>query len=274
MTKLEDVRPADCYAHAQRLLAEVQAIRTEMGRSEDARAPLELTDAKPRECLMAAHAALHKISRLADEVGAPPTSFSQATPLREARPGHVLEVIQAVQHRVEGIRAQLKMGEAVALPAIEAARQPADVLVTLIQIGRQISRALERPFTPSDVYETVALASSHATRLGGHASPAPFERKRTPRHCYERLMSCHALIAKKLAKHGETSVAMRVVPAEVAPGDVYDIATLVLGEVVLLHELTGHQPVLSPFGVSAAHWLPSHVDQLARTLEAQLAAVA
>lgn len=245
-----------------------------MGRSEDLRAPLELSDAKPRECLMAANAALNKVSRLAQEVGAVPVSFSQVVQLRDARPGHVLNAIKAVQQQVDAIRQHLKLGETAAVPEIEASRQPADVLVTLIQINRQISRALERPFTPADVYETVAIASSYATRLGSAASPAAFERKRTPRHCYERLMACHAQLGKRIAKHGDTTVAMRVVPAEVVPGDVYDMAMLVLGEVALLSELSGHPPVLAAFGGSKGQWLPGHVDQLARTLEAQLAAVA
>jgi hypothetical protein len=269
MTKLEDVRPGDCYAHARRLLADVGAIRNEMGRSEDARPALELSDAKPRECYFAGLATWHKVSRLAAEVGAAPTSFVHTVPaLREIRPGHVLRLIEAVQHQVDGIKKQLHIAETSDVPAIEASRQPADVLVTLIQVNRQISRALERPFTPSDVFARVEQASAY---VGGTVASAAFERRRTPRHCYERLMACHAAAAKKVAKHGETSTAMRVVPAEVVPGDVYDIATLVLGEVALLHSLTANAPAVYAFESNAeGHWLPSHVDQLARTLEAQL----
>jgi hypothetical protein len=274
MMKLEDVRPADCYAHARRLLADVGAIRTEMGRAEDTRQPLELTEARPRECYFAALATWHKVTRLGAEIGAAPTSFIQNVPaLRELRPGHVLRMIEAVQHHVDGIKRQLHIAETVALPTIEAARQPADVLATLIQVNRQISRALERPFTPGDVFATVAQASAYAAPLGAPPAPAPFERNRTPRHCYERLMACHTAAAKQIAKHGESSVAMRVVPADVAPGDVYDVANLVLGEVALLHSLTANAPAVYAFEPSPeAHWLPGHVDQLARTLEAQLAA--
>ncbi|HET9988433.1 MAG TPA: hypothetical protein VFQ65_07930 [Kofleriaceae bacterium] len=273
MMKLEDVRPADCYAHAQRVLADAGAIRIEMGRSEDSRSALELTDAKPRECYFAALATWQKVTRLAVEVGASLTTHMHEIPaLREVRPGHVLKMIEAVQLQVDSIKRQLQIAETAALPATEATRQPADVLVTLIQINRQVSRALERPFTPSDVYATVSIASAYAAHLGGTATPASFERRRTPRHCYERLMACHAATAKRLAKHGESSVAMRVVPADVLPGDVHDIANLVLGEVALLNSLTANVPVVYPFNPSVeGRWLPSHVDQLARTLEAQLA---
>jgi len=269
MVKTEDARPADCYAHARRLLADVGAIRVEMGRSEDARPALELSEAKPRECYFAGLATWAKVSRLAAEVGAAPTSFVQAVPaLRDLRPGHVLRLIEAIQHQVDGIKKQLHIAETNDVPAIEAARQPADVLVTLIQASRQLSRSLERAFTPSDVFAKVAQASAYVSPA---AAPAAFERRRTPRHCYERLMACHAAAAKKIAKHGETTTAMRVVPAEVVPGDVYDMASLVLGEVALLHSLTANAPAVYAFEPNAeGHWLPSHVDQLARTLEAQL----
>ena len=273
MTKLEDVRPAECFAHAQRLLAEVQAVRIEMGRSEDVRAPLDSSDAKPRECFFAAIATWHKVSRLAAEVGAPPAGLIRTVPsLREIRPGHVLGHIEAIQRQVDAIKKHLHIAETSDKPAIEASRQPADVLVTLIQVNRQVSRALERPFTPSDVFARVEQAAAYA---GGSAvEAASFERRRTPRHCYERLMACHAAAAKKLARYGETSSAMRVVPAEVVPGDVYDLATLVLGEVALLHSLTANAYPVYAFETNAeGNWLPGHVDQLARTLEAQLAAV-
>jgi len=272
MTKLEDVRPADCFAHAQRLLAEVQAIRIEMGRSEDVRAPLELSDAKPRECYFAAIATWHKVSRLAAEVGASPAGLIRTVPsLREIRPGHVLGHIEAIQRQVDAIKKRLHIAETSDVPAIEASRQPSDVLVVLMQINRQISRALERPFTPSDVFARLEQACAY---VGGTAGDVAFERRRTPRHCYERLMACHVAAAKRLAKHGETSVAMRVVPAEVVPGDVYDLATLVLGDAALLHSLTSNAPQVYAFETNAeGYWLPGHVDQLARTLEAQLAAV-
>jgi hypothetical protein len=270
MTKLEDVRPADCYAHAQRLLADVGAIRIEMGRSEDTRAALELSEAKPRECYFAGTATLAKASRLAAEVGAEPTSFMPALPkLRETRPGHVLQLIQAVQHQVDAIKKRLEIKETHDVPAIEAARQPTDVLVTLIQVSRQLSRSLDRPFTPGDVFARLAQVCLYA---GGTPAPAGFERRRTPRHCYERLMACYAAAAKKNAKHGETSVMMRVVPADVVPGDVYDLATLLLGEVALMYSFTDAPPIYVPVEPSGdSHRLPAHVDQLARTLEAQLA---
>jgi hypothetical protein len=63
-------------------------------------------------------------------------------------------------------------------------------------------------------------------------------------------------------------------PTEVAPGDVYDLAWLVLGELAYLHAMTPGAPPVSPLEPFATGFrLPGHVDQLARTLAAQLATI-
>jgi hypothetical protein len=273
--RLDDVRPGDCYSHAQRLLAEVGSIREEMGRTEDKRSLSEVTDARPRDCYFEALATWSKVDRLASEVGAPPARTAQPiSALRELRPGHVIHLIDAMLEQVESIKAQLRISETVQLPVVESSRQPSDVLATLIRINREVSRSLERPFTASDVYRTVALASAYATRLGATIAPAPFTRGRRPQHCYERLLTCHALIGALIAKKGESPVAIRSTPTDIVPGDVYDLASVVLGEIALLHSLTPTAMPLHAFEPTASgHRLPAHVEQLTRTLEAQLAAL-
>jgi hypothetical protein len=274
--KIDDVRPGDCYAHAQRLLAEVGAIRDEMGRAADTRSLPEVTEARPRDCYFEALATWSKVDRLASELGVQPTRMAQTIPaIRDLRPGHVLAVIDAVLEQVDGIKKQLKISESAKAPTVEATRQPSDVLVTLIRINRELSRSLERPFTPADCYRTVALASAYAARLGAAAELAPFERRRKPEHCFERLLACHAAVGKLLAKKGESPLAARGTPTEVLPGDVYDLASVVLGEVALLHSLAPTAMPLYAFEpATSGHRLPAHVDQLARTLEAQLATLA
>ena len=274
--RLEDVRPGDCYAHAQRLLSEVASIRDEVGRTEDLRPVPDVTDARPRDVYFEALATWSKADRLASEIGAPPVRFEQsATTLRDLRPGHVMEVIDAVLLQIDGVKERLAISETIRMPAVEESRQPSDVLKVLIRINRELSRSLERPFTPSDVHRTVALASTYAARLGATGALAPFERRRKPRECYERLLACHAAVAALILKKGETALTARGTPADVLPGDVYDLASLVLGELAFLHSLTTTAMPLHPFEpTSSGHRLPAHVDQLARTLEAQLATIA
>lgn len=273
--KLEDVQPRHCHARAQTLLASVTAIREELGRSEDPRPAPEISDAKPRECYFEALATWQKVERLAAELGVPATRFPHgAPPLVDTVPGHVLQVIDAVASRLEVIRTHLGIPEHAAEAPVDANRQPSDVLALLIRVNRELSRSLERPFTPADVYRVVALASTYAARLGGTAELAPFERKRKPAHCYQRLVACQQALAAAIQKRGQAALSARGVPSEVLPGDVYDIATLVLGELTYLHALTPHAAPVHAFEpLSAGYRLPADVDQLARTLEAQISAI-
>lgn len=272
---IDDVRPHHCLARAQRLLAEVGLVRDELGRAEDARPALAVTDARPRACYFEALATWHKVDRLAAELGLASDRLALPAPAPTAIvPGHVLQVIDAVLARIGAIRARLSIAESVAEPGIEEGRQPSDVLTTLVRINRQLSRCLERPFTPGDVYGVVAMASSYAARLGATADLAPFERGRRPADCYRQLAACHATLAQAVAKHGEPAVAIENPPTDVLPGDVYDLAWQVVGELAFLHARDDKAlPVYGFEPTAAGHRLPSHVDQLARTLAAQLAAL-
>jgi len=272
---LDDVRPHDCLAHAERLLAEVGLIRTELGRAEDGRPPLAVAGARPRACYVVALATWHKVDRLAAELGLASERFAHAAPPPPAIvPGHVWQVIDAVLTRVGAVKQRLQIPELVAPPAIVPGRAPADVLATLLQVNRQLARALERPFTPGDVYGVVALASSYAARLGGTAALAGFARGRRPLDCYRQLATCLAALGAAVARHDEPALTFAAAPTEVAPGDVYDLAWLVLGELAYLHAMTPGAPPVSPLEPFATGFrLPGHVDQLARTLAAQLAAI-
>ena len=184
----------------------------------------------------------------------------------------MLAVIDALLEQVTAIKARLQIGESSSEPAFDSSRQPSDVLGVLIRINRQISRSLERPFAPSDCYQLVALASAYAGRMGATAGVASFERRRQPRHCFERLLACHQTLSTAIAKRGEQASAAPSLPADVLPGDVYDLANLVLAEIVYLHSLTPNAEPVHAFEVApSGHRLPAHVDQLARTLHAQLA---
>ncbi|HUS30131.1 MAG TPA: hypothetical protein VMZ53_16605 [Kofleriaceae bacterium] len=269
---IDDIKPANCYARARRLLGEVSLVRDELGRSEDTRQVPEITGAQPRECYFEAIAAWRKAERLADELGVHKSRALPRTPtLRDIRPGHVYQVLEGVLHTLGEVKSRLDIAESVVEPGVEPSRQPSDVLATIIRINRELSRCLERPFTPTDVYETVALASAYASQLGATAELAPFERKRKPQHCYEMLASCLTAAASHVTQKGEQALVKRGMPVDVLPGDVYDLAILVLGELAFLHSLTPNAATVQPFTpVGRGHRIPSDCYQLARTLEKQL----
>jgi hypothetical protein len=273
--KLDDIQPMHCHALARRLLAESKAIREELGRGEDTRPVPDVTGAEPREVYFEAIAAWRKASRLATEVGAESTRVTPLAPsLKDLRPGHVFELLDSVASQLEDVKQRLGIAEKAAEPALEDGKQPSDVLVTVVRLNRDLSRSLERPFTPSDVFATVALASAYASRLGGVASPSGFERRRQPADCYAKLEACLARAVALVNKRGGKALVARGTPPDVLPGDVFDLANIVLGEVAFLHGLTNDAlPVHAFQPIVGGHQLPSHVYQLASTLEAQLAAL-
>jgi hypothetical protein len=270
--KLEDILPAHCYARANRLLAELELVRDEMGRNKDTRPTPDVTGAAPREVYFEAIVAWHKVTRVATEIGARVHRPAPAAPaLRDLCPGHVLQLIDAVLAHVEDVKAHLRITERASEPALESTRQPSDVLMTLVRVNRELSRVLERPFAPSDVYRTLALASAYATRMGAVADTVAFERKRRPADVYQKLEECLDLLGTLIAKRGDKALTERGTPTDIQPTDVYDLASLVLGEVAFLHSLSQNaQPVHAFEPGGDGHRLPAHVFQLARTLEAQL----
>lgn len=273
--KLEEIRPAHCHARARRLLADITAIREEMGRSEDARPIPEIVGAQPREVYFEALATWNKAERLATELGVQDPRTPAAPPrLAELKPGHVMQLLDAIFEEVSDIRVRLKLDKGAAEPAVEAERQPSDVLMTLIRCNRELSRMLEQPFSPSDVYRQIALASAYAARLGSAADLAPYESRKKPADVYARLEACLALASSVISKRGGSALTARGMPTDVLPGDVYDLASLVLGELAYLHDSAQNVVPLYAFEPRASgHVLPSHCYQLAATLERQLSAL-
>ncbi len=271
IVNIEEVQPAHCFARAQRVLGEIQNLKTEMGRPEDTRSIPEITNAQPRECYFAALTLWNKTERLAGEIG---VAISRVLPRcpspKDARPGHVLQLIDGVLSQLDEIRHALHVEERAKEPAIDSSKTPTDVFATLVRANRAISRLLERPFTPSDVYRSVALASAYANQLGGRIVAAPFERGRRPADCYAQLERCLNLVTGLIAKQNQPHMTMRGTPADVVPGDCYDLAQLIVGELAYLHSL-GSSAAVQPFdSAGSTHRLPSHVHQLAHILEAQL----
>jgi hypothetical protein len=275
----DDVKPPQCHARAVRALGEITLVRDAMGRSADERPVPEISGAVPREVYFEALALWRKADRLAGEVGAGPGTAPATPSLADVQPGHVLRVIDAVLERISNIKVRVGVDGTTAEPAADSQRQPGDVLSALLRCNRQLSRCLERPFTPEDVYRQVALASAYASALLASrrrsATTASFEARKRPADCYQRLEACLAGVGGLIKTAGHSVLSARGAMTDVVPGDVYDLASIVLGEIAFLHAITpGAAPVYAFDPGWNGHRLPSHVHQLARTLEAQLGALA
>jgi len=277
---MSTIEPSDCFVHARHLANEVEAIRHEMGRPTDARQPVSVSGVSPRECWFQALAVFRKCDRLCAEVaGDPRAQVPHAPPIHQIQPGDVIKVIDAAARELAEVKQALGISERRDPPAREATRTPSDVFGALATVNRQINLLLTMPFTPADVYQQLAIAVAYAARLTGKEPPSSdFVRGKRPADCYERLTSCLEAVRTVLRKRNQPVIDKAPAPGEareVLPSDVFDLASLVLGEVAFLHALQADSNPPYPFeGNLPGRKLPSHVWQLAGVLEQQLAQLA
>ncbi len=274
----QDILPADCFVHAVSLAKELELVRHEMGRPQEARPAITVTGASPRECWFQALAVFRKADRLCAEVaGDPVASVPHAPPIHQIRPGHVLQVIDAAAREVAEVKRALAIRETVAAPARDTAKTPSDVYGALATLDRQLNLLLAHPFTPADVFQQLSLAVAYAGRLGAEPATSPFVRGKRPADCYERLAGCLELARKLVRKAGHPVIETTPASGDAAavlPSDVYDLASLVLGEVAFLHSVAKESTPVYPFeGNAPGRKLPAHVWQLAGVLEQQLTAL-
>ena len=271
------IEPADCFVRASHLAKEVELIRKEMGRPSETRTAVTVTGASPRECWFQALAVFRKADRLCSELaGDPVASVPYAPPIEQITPGDVLKVIEAAGRELAEVKSALSIGESVDPPARDASKVPSDVFGALATLNRQLNLLLARQFSPADVFQQVAMAVAYVTRLGAAPKDSPFVRCKRPADCYERLQGCLDIARGLVKKSGHPVIERAPVAGEGAlPSDVYDMATLVLGEVAFLHAVHENAPAPYPFeGNEPGRKLPSHVWQLAGVLEQQLHALA
>lgn len=270
------MQPADCFVSAAHLAGEVERIRVEMGRPADTRPPVRVTGASPRECWFQALAVFRKADRLCHELGGDPLAIvPHAPPIHLIEPRHVHAVISAAAAELAEVTKALGLGPAGPLPA-RTEKTPSDVFGVLATTDRQINLLLERPFAPADVFQQVALAVSYAARLTGEAPPAPaaYVGGKRPADCYARLTACLGATRTLIERAGHPVIAGAMVAGDetqIVPSDVFDLASLVLGEIAFLHALKADANPPHPWeGNAPGRKLPSHVWQLAGVLEAQL----
>ncbi len=275
----EDIKPADCYVRASYLAKELELVRREMGRPQETRSAVTVTGASPRECWFQALAVFRKADRLCNEVAADPVaSVPHAPPIHDIKPGHVLQVIDAAVREVGEVKRTLGITESVDPPARDAKHTPSDVYGALATLDRQLNLLLAQPFSPSDVFQQLSLAVAYAARLGAEHASSQFQRGKRPADCYERLSGCLEQTRKLIKKAGQPVIESTPPPGDpssVLPSDVYDLASLILGEVAFLHSTTKGAQAPYPFeGNTPGRKLPSHVWQLAGVLEQQLTQLA
>lgn len=283
-TGMRTIEPPDCLVKAELFAAEMDLIRAEMGRPRDRRADLAVKGAAPREVYFEALALFRKADRFCFERTGEQAMLPLPPSPGDIQPMHVLAVIDGALTRLLTVKDRLGIKDKADAPARQDDKQPSDVLGAVARNNRQLNLLLDQPFSPSDVYQQMTLAVGYAgrllSRLPGAKQPSlpAFERKKRPGDVYKRMWACLGTLRSIAQANGLTTLEADA-PAwdvdQVMPSDCYDLASLVVSEVVYLASRAPDLP--PPFPAEfyeVGHKLPAHVYQCVGLLEAQLNAIA
>lgn len=276
-SKAQEVAPPDVFAHVARVRDEIDLIRLEMGKPKLGHPEIKVTQTAMREVFFQALTLYRDANQLCSELTGKRAS-PHPVPSEEIRPAHVFKVVHAALERLQVIKRDLGIGEQSVKPERDAGKTPSDVFRSIVQANRQLNLMLANQIAPSDVYQEVTEAISYTAFLLGEfpaveakiPAPLPFERRKVPADVYRRLIKCLGLIQKIVNLSGLT-----ILKAELGgkfdrmiPGDVYNLASLVVSELAYLNRVIGNnQPTRSFY---PGRKFPSHVYQAVGILETQL----
>lgn len=289
----EEVQPGHVFQAARQLHFELVALRHVLGQPPlpASSAELLVVAASPRHVFFQAQVLFRKTHQLAEEVAEGnalsldelDVDWRRSTPRpapvgREVRPQDVLRLVMDSQERIKALLAQLNVRLSLRdPPSFDSATQPADVLAEILKIKRQLNRMMERKYSMRNVYAQLQAAINYAGDLGGGYPPLPApSRAALPLDVHERLVASLGLVRDLEAQAGVQVIDVRTegefAAEEVMPNDVYDLATMVLGELRHMAEQAQAPSTVPPRGeyTMPRTVRPGHVIALVAVLETQL----
>ena len=293
----EEVLPGHVFQAARQLHFELVALRfvLEQPPLQASSASLRVVAASPRHVFIQAQALLRKTHQLAEEVAEGNAlsldewdiDWRRSTPRpapvgREIRSEDVLRQVMDSQERIKALLALLNVNVSLRdPPAFDPTLRSSDALEEILKIKRQLNRMKERKYSMRNVYAQLQAAINYAGDLGGGypVLPAPSGAVQ-PLDVYRRLVASLDLVSDLGAQADIQVINLRsegeYATDEVTPSDVYDFATMVLGELRHMAEAEQAPGTVPPRGeyTMPRTVLPGHVIALIAVLETQLAELA
>ena len=278
----EEITPAHVYQAVTQVSANIGLIREVMGRPELTTEPWVVIDAQPRHVYYQALTLFRKANRLATELAGAERQVPPSVLGEEIVPADVYAVVALARGHVDTVRRELGMTYGAEQAALEPDRQPRDVFRQIIQASRQLNHLLDRQFKPEDVYGRLELAATYvAGALTEDASDPvygvlpPFEAGKVPADVYRRVLECLEL-ATVIGEKRDIDVLRLNLRRElrrrdIAPADVYDLATTLLSELAYLTLVLDAKDVPAPEIERPEHIFPAHVYRMAGMLQDELA---
>jgi hypothetical protein len=156
---------------------------------------------------------------------------------------------------------------------------PSEVFNATVAASSEIDNLLEQRTSPSDVFQLVTAAVHTAATLHAALPAGPnlprepaFEPNRMPSDVYMRMQTCFRMVRSLAAARGLAMLRFELSDErakQVTPGDVSDMASLVVEELASLHALYPDARTPARAYYPGARF-PAHVYQRAGLLEAIL----
>lgn len=282
----EEITSEHTCFRIEQVLEEIEALRMEMGRSTDARVPMHVRDASPREVFYHAQTVHRKANQLCVELGAGSVNAPSAESPARARPADVLQVLDSTRERLARARAHLRLEHDDAprpeLPGPLGRVQgkvASDVLSGCLLASRQLNVMLAMSFTSREAHEQLVRALGFAERLLGTLgrelpAPPPFEPRKFPREVFEVLWQTGKVLQSTLAASGLHVLVMSRGYVGEAPSDVYDIASLLVSELEYAASFFPVKGAAMQLPAAPVPTLPAHNYRRARQLQAAVELIA
>lgn len=279
----DETTSAHVYQAVVRLGADVDLVREVMGRPESTAAPWIVVQAQPRHLFYQALTLLRKSNLLAAElVSDRRMGLLPAVPEGEIHLALVLEVVERASAQIGAVRGELGISYRAEAQALDEDAQPADVLREIVQISRQLNFLVDRRFSLVDVYNRLELAATYVAgaltedeAVPTYGELSPFESGKVPADVYRRVLECLELATVIGEERGidvlKLNLRRELRRRDIAPTDVYDLATTLLAEVAYLTLVLEAKDVDAPPIERPKHIFPSHVYQVAGMLQDELA---
>ena len=280
----DEITPEHTSARIGQVLGEIETLRLEMGRHKDARVPMQVRKASPREVFYFAQTVHRKANQLCVELGASPVDPPRAAVTGRARPADVLRVLDSTRERLAQARLHLHLeGDSYApeLPGPlwrDTDKTPSDVMAGCLVASRQLNAMLGSALPSRDGHAVLVHClgiSEKLLGLHGAALPAPppFERRKFPRDVFQALWETCQTFYRALLDWGVEIVEINRGFVGEEPTDVYDLATLMLAELEYVGSYFPAKDPARPAEPPPAPVLPAHNYQRARQLQAAIGAL-
>ena len=276
----DEITSEHTCARIGQLLGEIETLRLEMGRNKDARVPMQVRDASPREVFYHAQTVHRKANQLCVELGGSSVSPPSAAVPGRARPADVLKVLDGVRERLAQARSLLRIEGDTNKPDLpgplvrDTGKTATDVLSGCLLASRQLNVMLAQAFASREGHEQLVRAVAICERLLAlhdvDLPPAPaFERRKSPRDVFQVLWQTGEALYQVLRDSNVSALQLDRGFVGEQPTDVYDIASLLVSELDYLASFVPEQGGRSSMTTAPPpHVLPAHNFRRARQLQA------